>query len=298
MQGFAVPHSAGSAAPSRALPAGACDSHMHIFDPRFAPSPHWKRTPPVADVPAYRLLQQRLGTSRTVVVTPSTYGVDNSCTLAALGELGSQARGVAVVDADVGLFELRRLDAHGVRGLRVNFYSPQSWGVTTPQMLTTLAARVAVLGWHVQVLAPSAKLVELAPVLKALPVPLVIDHMALIGPEEGVDGPAFALVRQLLDAGSTWMKLSGAYMESRTGGPLFADRDAMATALLAAAPQRMVWGSDWPHTTAAPGSVDDALLLDQFRRWCASDAQMDAILVDNPAALYGFDAPASTRVST
>lgn len=289
--GTAVPHSAGSAAPSLALPAGACDSHMHIFDPRFPASPHWHRTPPVADVPAYRLLQQRVGTSRTVVVTPSTYGVDNRCTLDALARLGSQARGVAVVDADVGLAELRRLDAHGIRGLRVNFYSPQSWGVTTADMLANLATRVAPLGWHIQVLAPSAKLVELAPVLQALPVPLVIDHMALIGPEEGSQGPAFALVRRLLDAGRTWIKLSGAYMESRSGGPFYADRDALASALLAANPQRMLWGSDWPHTTAAPGSVDDALLLDQFRRWCASDAQRDAILVDNPAALYGFDTP-------
>lgn len=289
MQTRDVPHSAGTAAPSRALPAGSCDSHMHIFDPRFAPSPHWQRTPPVADVPAYRLLQKRLGTRRTVVVTPSTYGVDNRCTLAALAELGPDARGVAVVDAEVGLSELKRLDAHGIRGLRVNFYSPQSWGVTPPEMLTTLAAKVAVLGWHVQVLAPAARLVELGPVLRALPVPLVIDHLALIGPQEGVRGPAFALVRRLLDGGRTWLKLSGAYMASRSGGPLFADRDAVATALLAACPRHMLWGSDWPHTTAAPGSVDDALLLDQFGRWCASDAQRDAILVDNPAALYGFD---------
>ena len=284
-----VPHSAGTAPPSRALPAGACDSHMHIFDPRFAPSPHWHRTPPVADVPAYRLLQKRIGTSRTVVVTPSTYGVDNRCTLAALAGLGSPARGVAVVDTDVSVAELRRLDAAGVRGLRVNFYSPQSWGETTPQRLTTLAAKVAPLGWHIQVLAPSAKLVALAPELSGLPVPLVIDHLGLIGPEEGVDGPAFGLVRRLLDAGRTWMKLSGAYMESRSGGPLYADRDAVARALLAAAPRRMVWGSDWPHTTAAPGSVDDALLVDQLRAWCGDDTLMDTVLVDNPVALYGFD---------
>lgn len=285
-----VPHSAGSAAPSRVLPAGACDSHMHIFDPRFAPSPHWKRTPPVADVPAYRALQRRIGTSRTVVVTPSTYGVDNRCTLAALAELGDQARGVAVVDADVAPAELQRLHDGGIRGLRVNFYSPQSWGSTTADMLTTLADKIAALpSWHVQVLAPSARLVELAPVLRALPVPLVIDHLGLIGPEEGAGGEAFAVVRGLLDAGRTWMKLSGAYMESRSGAPGYTDRDAVARALLAAAPGRMLWGSDWPHTVAPPGSVDDALLVDQFRGWCADDRQMDRILVDNPAALYGFD---------
>ena len=286
----ALPRSAGTAGPSRVLPAGACDSHMHIFDPRFAPSPHWKRTPPLADVPAYRRLQQRIGTSRTIVVTPSTYGVDNRCTMAALTELGAQARGVAVVDADVALPELERLHRGGIRGLRVNFYSPQSWGATTTEMLETLSAKAAALaGWHIQVLAPSARLVELAPVLRTLPVPLVIDHLGLIGPEEGPHGKAFAVVRELLDAGRTWMKLSGAYMESRTGPPAYADRDAVARALLAAAPERMLWGSDWPHTLAPPGSVDDALLLEQFRGWCADDLQMDRILVDNPAALYGFD---------
>ena len=284
-----VPHSAGIAAPARALPAGACDSHMHIFDPRFAPSPHWRRTPPVADVPAYRLLQQRIGTTRTVVVTPSTYGVDNRCTLAALAELGPQARGVAVVDADVDAAELQRLDRHGIRGLRVNFFSPQSWGVTTPHMLTTLADKVAALGWHVQVLARPGTLVELAPVLRSLPVPLVIDHLGLIGSMDGADGAALALVRTLLDGGRTWMKLSAPYIEADTGEPGREAKDAVARTLLAAAPERMLWGSDWPHTVAPAGSIDDAQLLDRFRGWCADDPQMDRILVDNPAALYGFD---------
>lgn len=289
MARIVVPHSAGTAAPSRVLPPRACDSHMHIFDPRFAPSPHWRRTPPVADVPAYRLLQQRLGTTRSVVVTPSTYGVDNRCTLAALAELGPQARGVAVVDAEVDAAELQRLHRHGIRGLRVNFFSPQSWGVTTAEMLVTLADKVAALGWHIQVLARPGTLVELAPVLRSLPVPLVIDHLGLMGSMDGTDGDAFASVRALLDGGRTWMKLSAPYIEADAGAPGREAKDAVARALLAAAPERMLWGSDWPHTVAAPGSVDDSQLVDRFRGWCANDQQMDRILVDNPAALYGFD---------
>lgn len=289
MAGIVVPHSAGTAVPSRVLPAGACDSHMHIFDPRFAPSPHWQRTPPAADVPAYRLLQRRLGTSRTIVVTPSTYGVDNRCTLAALDELGPQARGVAVVDADVDVAELQQLHRHGIRGLRVNFFSPQSWGVTTPQMLTTLADKIATLGWHIQVLARPGTLVELAPMLGSLPVPLVIDHLGLIGSMDRADGHALASVRALLDCGRTWMKLSAPYIEVDAGAPGREAKDAVARALLAAAPERMLWGSDWPHTVAPAGSIDDAQLLDRFRSWCANDQQMDRILVDNPAALYGFD---------
>ena len=125
-----VPYSAGLNRPQRMLPPGACDSHMHIFDARFAPSLHWPRTPPYAPVAAYRRLQQRLGTSRAVVVTPSTYGTDNACTLDALDQLGGSACGVAVVDAGVSADGLYRLAARRVRGLRVNFVSPQSWGTT------------------------------------------------------------------------------------------------------------------------------------------------------------------------
>ncbi|KQP21980.1 amidohydrolase [Pseudorhodoferax sp. Leaf267] len=283
-----VPHSVGANRPARALPAMACDSHMHIFDPRFAPSPHWPRTPPQAGVGSYRQLQHRLGTARTVVVTPSTYGTDNACTLDALAQLGDGARGVAVVDAEVADAELDRLHAAGVRGLRVNFVSPQSWGATTPQMLDTLARKAARLGWHVQVFAQPEQIVAMEPVLASLPVPLVIDHMGRIDPAEGPASEAFAVLRRLLDAGHTWVKLSGVYMRSREGGPAYGDAQALGRALVQAAPERLVWGSDWPHTTEAPDTVNDADLLDVLRAWCDEDAVMDRILVDNPARLYGF----------
>ena len=160
-----VPHSVGLNRPQRPLPPGACDSHMHIFDPRFAPSAHWPRTPPVAPVVVYRQLQARLGTTRTVVVTPSTYGTDNACTLDALDQLGDAARGVAVVDEDVSRDELAHLAARRVRGLRVNFVSPQSWGTTTPDMLATLARKVAdhpaCAGWHIQIFVHPEQLLSL-----------------------------------------------------------------------------------------------------------------------------------------
>jgi predicted TIM-barrel fold metal-dependent hydrolase len=283
-----VPHSVGLNRPRRALPDGACDSHMHIFDARFAPSPHWPRKPPQAEVAAYRLLQQRLGTTRTVVVTPSTYGTDNACTLDALAQLGDAARGVAVVDAQVADAELDRLHARRVRGLRVNFVSPQSWGTTTPAMLTTLASKIARLGWHLQLFAQPEQVVAMQALLAGLPVPLVIDHMGRIDPAEGPASPAFAVLRRLLDAGNTWVKLSGVYMRSREGGPAYRDAHALGRALVHAAPERLVWGSDWPHTTEAPGSVNDVDLLDVLGDWCGSQAERDRILVDNPARLYGF----------
>lgn len=287
MTAHTVPHSVGLNRPARPLPPLACDSHMHIFDPRFAPSPHWKRTPPDAPVAAYRRLQQRLGTQRTVVVTPSTYGTDNACTLDALDQLGDGARGVAVVAQDVGDAEIDRLHARRVRGLRVNFVTPQSWGETTPQMLATLARKAARLPlWHIQVFMHPEQIVALESVLAALPVPLVIDHLGRIDPDGGPSADGYGALRRLLDGGNTWVKLSGAYM--RSTAPAYADTLVLAQALVRAAPERLVWGSDWPHTTAAPGTVNDADLVDLLRAWAGSDAAMDRILVDNPARLYGF----------
>ncbi len=241
---------------------------------------------------AYRQLQQRLGTARAVVVTPSTYGTNNACTLDALDQLGDSARGVAVVDHGVSDAELARLAARRVRGLRVNFVSPQSWGIATPEMLTTLADKVArhadCAGWHIQVFAHPEQIVVFEPVLRALPVPLVIDHLGRIDPAEGPLAQAFGVLRRLLDGGKTWVKLSGAYMRSTVYGPRYADTLPLGQALVQAAPDRLVWGSDWPHTTEAPGSVNDADLVDLLRDWAGSDAAMDRILVDNPARLYGF----------
>lgn len=291
-----VPHSVGLNRPQRPLPPGACDSHMHIFDPRFAPSAHWPRTPPVAPVVAYRQLQSRLGTTRTVVVTPSTYGTDNACTLDALDQLGNDARGVAVVGEEVSSDELAHLAARRVRGLRVNFVSPQSWGTTTPDMLATLARKVgehpACAGWHIQIFAHPEQLIALAPQLHTLPVPLIIDHLGRIDPAEGSTAEAYGVVRGLLDGGNTWVKLSGAYMRSTVHGPSYADTLPLGQALVQAAPERLVWGSDWPHTTEAPGTVNDAELVDLLEAWAGSDAAMDRILVDNPARLYGFDTAA------
>ena len=284
----AAPHSVGLNRPVRTPPPLACDSHMHIFDPRFTPSPHWTRQPPDAPVAAYRQLQRRLGTQRAVVVTPSTYGTDNACTLDALDQMGDSARGVAVVAPDVSDAELDLLAARGVCGLRVNFVTPQSWGKTTQQMLTTLAGKVERLGWHIQVFVHPEQLVQLASVLAALPVPLVIDHLGRIDPAEGPLGAAYDVMRSLLDNGNTWVKLSGAYMRSAVHGPTYADTLPLGRALVRAAPERLVWGSDWPHTTETPGTVNDADLLDLLWAWSGSPAVMERILVDNPAHLYGF----------
>jgi predicted TIM-barrel fold metal-dependent hydrolase len=282
-----VPYSAGTQRPSMEVPAHACDCHMHIFDRRFAPSRHWRRTPPDAPVVAYRALQERIGTERTVVVNPSTYGTDNACTLDALAAFGNAARGVAVVDVDIADAELRSMATLGVVGIRVNFVSPQSWGTTTHGMLEALARRVAPLGWHVQVFMEGAQIVAAQDVLARLPTTLVIDHLGRVAQPAGVEDPAFDAIRRLLDCGRVWVKLSGAYMDSIEGAPRYSDVSAVAQGFVEAAPERVVWGSDWPHTTAT-APVDDAGLIDLLARWAPDARTRERILVENPSELYGF----------
>jgi D-galactarolactone isomerase len=291
-----VPHSAGTRSPALTLPSHACDCHMHVFDPRFPPSPHWQRSPPNAPVEAYRKLQQRIGTSRAVIVNPSTYGIDNRCTLDALAALGDSARGVTVIGADITDAELLRMNELGVVGIRVNFVSPQSWGKTTPGLLTTLARRIAPLGWHVQVFMLGEQIVALCDVLRGLPVPLVIDHFGRVPQPAGIADPAFAVIRKLLDHGNTWIKLSGAYMDSIVGAPTYEDLKPIAQAYVEAAPERVVWGSDWPHTTAT-GPIDDAVLVDLLTQWAPDSRIRHRVLVENPQVLYRFDAAQRKGVS-
>jgi predicted TIM-barrel fold metal-dependent hydrolase len=282
----AVPWSSGTEPPKLKAPPNACDCHMHIYDSRFPVAPNAKLRPADATVDDYRLLQKRIGTTRNVVVTPSTYGTDNSCTLDAMAKLGATAHGVAVVDTSVTGAELKRLNDLGVRGIRFNLVQS---GATTIEMLEPLSKRVNDLGWHVQIHMLGDQIVEVADLLKRLPSPIVFDHMARIPEPAGVDHPAFALVLRLLDKGRTWVKLSGAYQDTKTGPPSYADVSKVARAYVKAAPERLVWASDWPHPTEkADAKPDDAILFDLMLDWAPDEATRNRILVDNPAALYQF----------
>ena len=199
----AVPWSAGTEPPKLKAPPNACDCHMHIYDSRFPVAPNAKLRPPDATVDAYRMLQKRIGATRNIVVTPSTYGTDNSCTLDAMAKLGATACGVAVVDTSVADAELKRLN---VLGNRASVNLVQS-GATTIDMLEPLSKRVNDLGWHVQIHMLGGQIVETADLLLRLPSPIVFDHMARIPEPAGVDHPAFALVLKLIEKGRTWVKL-------------------------------------------------------------------------------------------
>lgn len=281
-----MPNSAGSAGPKLQAPAGACDCHMHIYDAeRFPPSRPGSRMQANAAVADYRRLQQRIGTTRTVIVQPAAYGTDNRVTLDAIARLGN-ARGVAVVFPDVGDSELRGLDSGGVRGIRFTVFDPAT-AVTRIDMIEPLARRMADIGWHVQIHMRGDQIVANADLLRRLPATMVIDHMGRVPLPEGASHAAFRVVRELIDKGNTWVKLSGAYQDTKIGPPTYADATALARAYVAAAPERMVWGSDWPHPTEK-NKPDDALLLDLLSEWAPDASTRRRILVDNPQALYGF----------
>ena len=282
-----APWSSGTEPPTLKAPPNACDCHMHIYDSRFPVAPNAKLRPPDATVDDYRLLQKRIGATRNVVVTPSTYGTDNSCTLDAIAKLGATARGVAVVDTSVSDAELKRLDSLGIRGIRLNLVIT---GATTLDMLEPLSKRVNDLGWHIQIQMLGDRIVENANLLGRLPSQIVFDHMGRIPEPAGVDHPAFALMLKLIDRGRTWVKLSSAYQDSKVGPPAYSDVGKVAKAYVNAAPERMVWGSDWPHPTEkADAKPDDAVLFDLLADWAPREAVRNRILVDNPASLYRFE---------
>jgi len=279
-----VPNSAGTAPPKLKAPANACDCHMHIYDAaRFPPHRPDARAQSDARVEEYRLFQQRIGTSRVVIVQPASNHIDNAVTLDAIARLGSQARGIAVVHPTVTDAELKRLIDGGVRGIRFTQFDPRT-AATTRDMIEPLAKRVAPLGLHVQIHLRGDQIVECADLLQRLPGTIVFDHLGRL--TNGLNDPAFAVLRRMIDRGNTWMKLSGAYMLSEP--PDYPGSVPVARAYIAAAPERMVWGSDWPHPTEKD-KPDDAALFDLMSAWAPDEKTRSRILVDNPATLYGFD---------
>jgi predicted TIM-barrel fold metal-dependent hydrolase len=287
-----VPNSVGIEAPKLKAPPNACDCHMHIYDPArfpFAPNPGDKRMPPAnAAVPQYRLLQKRIGTTRVVIVTPRNYATDNRVTADALAQLGANSRGVAVLRPTVTDTELKKLQDAGVRGIRFALSDPAAAAVTS-DMIAPLSKRVAGLGWHVQLSLTGEQIVTLADVLRRLPLQLVFDHMGRPPLPAGIQHPSHGIIRGLIDQGRAWVKLSGAYLNTAIGPPSYPESTKIARDFVKAAPERLLWGSDWPHPTQPDNNKpDDAVLFDLLSEWAPDPATRHRILVRNPESLYGF----------
>jgi D-galactarolactone isomerase len=257
---------------------------MHFYKADYAAAPSALITPDDAWVDDYKAVQSHLGLERVVVVQPTTYGLDNSCQIDAMAAFGDRARAVFVVDEKTPDGELQRLTDLGGRGARFHMLPG---GAVSWDVLETVAARVHEFGWHIQLQLNGRELPEHEAKLKRLPGVLVVDHIGRFTPPVAQDHEAFKVLLRLLEGGRCWVKLSAPY---ESFGDLPLDYDSVAAearALVAAAPDRMLWASNWPH----PGKdwlPDDAEHLDLLLDWVADEVMLECILVDNPAGLYGF----------
>ncbi len=262
-------------------PVSATDCHFHIFDDRFQTRPGGRKLS--APVPAYRLVQKALGLSRGVIVAPSSYGYDNACLFDALEQFDAgQVRAVAIPPADHAKIPWDDWHADGVRGLRL--YTAHD-DFPKDDALLRLAKQAADRGWNLQFVGEQHRepFALLASVLAQLPCNIVFDHFGFVAQPGAQQSATAEVLRRLLDGGRTWIKLSGMYIQSCV--PDWTDFDALAEELITRAPQRMLWGTDWPHTLA-PVKPDGMTLLHRLRVWSGSAGAADCILVDNPARLY------------
>ena len=287
-------------APAFAAPPLACDSHFHVFGPaeRYAYGRDLRYAPPVAPLADYLALARKLGIERYVFVQPSAYGRDNDCMLDAMREVGPQrCRGIVDVDENIPDTDLARLHAAGVRGVRVNVSpvkaSEPGFSVSMLPRIERLNARCAELGWQLDFLTPGWLTRELLPVMRRLKVNFTVAHMGMFLAKEGVEQPGFQefleLIRECHDGGEyggrCWVKFTGTYRMSTAPG--FGDVAPLARALIDTAPDRIIWGSDYPHLSFADqvGSVE---LFNLLAQWAPDAAVRQKILVDNPQTLFGF----------
>jgi 2-pyrone-4,6-dicarboxylate lactonase len=284
-------HDAGE--PDFRAPSLSCDAHFHVFGPadRYPYGTDLRYAPPLAPLEDYLALARRLGCERFVFVQPSAYGRDNHCMLDAMRKVGAKCRGIVDVDENIPDAELARLHAAGVRGVRVNVppVKPPAAGfaATLLHRIERLDARCAEIGWQLDFLTPGWLTSELMPALRKLKVDFTVAHMGMFLARDGVSQPGF---QQLLDLlrhgeGRCWVKLTGVYRMSVAAG--FADAAPMARALIEAAPDRIIWGSDYPHLSFADkvGSIE---LFNLLGTWAPDDAARRKILVDNPQRLFKF----------
>jgi predicted TIM-barrel fold metal-dependent hydrolase len=267
-------------------PLGATDTHLHIFGPeeRYPFVSDRRFTPPYVSVESYLRLQRTLGLSRAVLVQPSSYGTDNRRQLDAASEMDIPTRVIVVVSPSVTDREIDDLYRAGARGVR--FVPTQPGGLPLDQ-LESYAERLGDLGWHIQLMLAPKHVVELAPRLAKLRCDYVIDHMGDIQAAQGTGQPAFQALLRLLDGGRCWTKLSAGYHASRQAPP-YPEVIPLAHALVEARPDRLLWGTDWPHVNCPEPIPNPTEFFDLLLDWVPNEDVRTRILVDNPTQLYGF----------
>ena len=273
------------------LPVQACDTHAHIMGPKdeYPYSSARVYTPPDCLLPDYLHMLDQLGVERAVLVQPSVYGTDNTVMLEAMRKAGDRFRGVAVVSDDISDNELGQLDEAGVRGVRVNVVDVKGdrAGLLPFDALRDLARRIKPLGWHMEFLMHVNEFVDLDRDLSDFPVDIVLGHLGYMKTDRGLEDPGFQALLRLAASGRCWLKLTGPYRISP--GPLpYSDVTPFAHALLEAAPDRILWGTDWPHVMLKGTMPNDASLCELLSDWIPNASLRSRVLVDNPACLYRF----------
>ena len=273
--------------PKLALPPGAADCHCHVFGPRekYPWAANRLYTPPPVTLDHYLAMLDTTGFARGVMVQTGLYGPDNRFILDSIKAHPKRLRGIALIGEDISDRALRDLNDGGVRGFRVNRTAKTGLAFDVAR---NLAERVKDFGWHVQFLLDAEDHPDLDSFLGNFPTDVVIDHMGRPDPAKGIDAPGFQALIRLLKSGRGWAKLSAPYRTSREAPP-YHDITPFAHALVAAAPERLVWGSDWPHVLLETTMPNDGDLVDQIAVWVPDEAARRRILVDNPERLYGFD---------
>ena len=269
-------------------PPLACDAHCHVFGPaaKFPYDAKAAYRPEDAPFEALQALHARLGLERAVIVHASCHGADMRATLGAIARSGGRYRGTAIIDSSVGEKQLEAMHQGGIRAVRFNFVRHLG-GRPEMGFFKQTVERVRAMGWHLILHLDAQDLVELEPILERLPVPFVIDHMGRVKAADGLDQPAFRALLALMQRPNAWVKICGAERVSSKGPP-FTDAVPFGRALVEAAPDRVLWGTDWPHPNVK-WMPDDAALLEIFPQMVPEPALQRQILVTNPASLYGFE---------
>ncbi|HIP10987.1 MAG TPA: 2-pyrone-4,6-dicarboxylate hydrolase [Rhodospirillales bacterium] len=277
--------------PNIILPQGSIDTHVHVFDSKYQLSPARGYTPPDSTLADLKHLHDTLGLDRVVFTQPSIYGTDNSAITDGINNLNgatsNRARGVVAVSLDVTDEELADFDAQGIRGIRLNTDNKGGMPIGLDQ-IAKIAERIDGLNWHLEFLFPGQDILDLMPIFTSLKVPMSIGHFAYQPATAGVEAPGFQSLLELMRQGNTWMKISGANRVSQTDLPPYDDVKPMAQALIEVAPDRIMWGTDWPHPNKYEVNPNDGDLVNAFGEWVTDESLRRKIMVDTPASFYRF----------